>query len=101
MSYLLDDGLMQALPEFMAWWIRQLPLHDQQFSFHGFLAFRYIEKELLLKRSKELAFLPILKVCNYDSPNTSFLKPHIATPSIKNQTSLDLGNHKGQLAELG
>lgn len=56
MSYLLDGGLMQGLPEFMAWWIRQLPLHDQQFSFHGFLEFRYIEKELLLKRRKEHGF---------------------------------------------
>lgn len=52
-SYLLDDGLILGLPEFMAWWVRRLLLHDKQFSFHGSLACRYIEKELLLKRREE------------------------------------------------
>ena len=38
MSYrplLFDDEVLLCVPNFMAWWVRQYPIHDGQFILHG------------------------------------------------------------------
>lgn len=60
-----------------------------------------IERAVFKKEKGTWLSYQSLKVCNYDSPNTSFCKLHLATWSITNQTSLDLRYLKSQMAELG